>query len=373
MSFSANVYLAILAMVASVCSFVAAAMGQSGSHQVDIAVTKPKTLFLFGLFFSSLSFVLTLQAIGVRLADVLSPQGIMRVAQAATYQRYTQGIDFAIYYNISNAFLLAYAMAVAVILAYQRSFRLHLLLPLGIFVASNILITTRAPILFMLLMMVFSLVFSIKLRYGRLPPMFSIHVVRIGFVGVTFVAGMFFLFQILRFGESSTRGIADVWEHLRRWPWGSLPGFSLWFDGYGASVETRPSGYYTFMGLYDILGISDRQVGGFGDYLHLTSTEVANIYTVFRGLWHDFGAVGSAIFLGLISMLAGLSLHGTLLRNVAISLIGYVAVMSFLSWSFVFSFWAYTANLTAFAVFPVLLSFCFSISGTTISHKYRNN
>lgn len=371
MSLPANMYLAILTTITSFATVMGMAASPSRKQQVSIRLGRPTLLFWFGMTFSLLSFFLTLQTIGVGLGDLTSPLAIMRAAQIATYQRYTEGLSFPIYYNISNAFVLSYAMAVAMIAALGEGFRWRFVWPLAIYVASNMLITTRAPILFMLLLMIFTALYAIRLRDGKFPPMFAPRVIRLALIGVGFVAGVFFLFQVLRFGENSTRSAAEVWGHLRRWPWGSLPGFSLWYDGHGGDVAPRVPGSYTFMGLYDILGIEERQIGGFGDYLRLSSVEAANIYTAFRGLWHDFGSIGSAIFLVIAGGLGGF-VRKPSSAYPSMALATYVGIMSFFAFSFVVSFVAFTANIVALVMLPLLVRVTCQRMTTSFSKPMRN-
>jgi oligosaccharide repeat unit polymerase len=378
MSFLANLYLIILTLMAS----YGAALGsrlklQQGGRvrQVCLELQRPKFLLYFGLLWSLVSFTATLQVIGVGLSDLLSPIGIMRAAQAATFKRYTSGLSFPIYYNISNALFLSYAMAITLHFVARKRIVWSYMTPVMIYVASNMLITTRAPILFMILIMVFSAVYAAYLfsAANRLPAMFSPRVIKYIAIGVLSVAAIFFLFQVLRFGEHSTRSNAEVWEHLRRWPWGSLPGFSLWFDNASGNIWDRVPGSYTWMGIFDQLRIEKRVVGGFGDYLFLTPTEAANIYTLFRGLYLDFGWVGSGIFMFLVGFAGGLSLKTLRMSSPLFAMSIYVAVSGLVCFAFVVSFWAFTANILALLIFPFLARKCFVQSRRTpVAILYRN-
>lgn len=356
LSFTANFYLMTLTLLASYGAGLGRLSGRRDPRAIAFELRNPRALFFFGLLFSLVSFVLTLKVIGVGIGDIASPRGILRAAQAATYRRYTEGLSFPILYNFSNAFLLAYAMASVLVFVERGKVVWRYLIPIGIFIATNMLITTRAPILFLLLLMMFSGVFAAFLRYGKgqLPPLISSKTLRYFAMVAVFIALIFFVFQVLRFGENSNRSAGEVWAHLRRWPWGSLPGFSLWFDGLGSSIAPRVPGSYTFMGIYDNLGIEERQVGGFGDYLYLTATEAANIYTAFRGMVHDFGWIGAGLFMALIGYLGGLATSTSALSAPS-RLAIYVAVMGFVSFAFVVSHWAFTANLVALVVFPFLV------------------
>lgn len=368
MSFEANLYLAGMTILASCGTIFGTSIHKKTNIRALVTtLSKPKFLFYFGLFFSLLSFLVTLRAIGVGFSDLTSPLSIMRAAQAATYQRYTSGLSFPIYYNISNALFLSYSMVATIYFVERRKIVFKYMIPVLIYVATNMLITTRAPILFMLLLMIFTAVYTMYIRTGtrRLPQMFTPQVIKYVVIGSLSVAAIFFSFQVLRFGENSTRSSGEVWSHLRRWPWGSLPGFSLWFDNITGSIWDRVPGSFTWMGVFDLLGIEDRVIGGFGDYLYLTPTETANIYTFFRGLYLDFGFIGSGIFMFIVGLLGGLSVR--VMRNITpfLAMSVYVGVMGLFSYSFVFSFWAYTANILALVCMPLLARYCFRASNKT--------
>lgn len=361
MSFWANAYLAVMTAALSCGAALGRLIGRPSTRAVLYYRLERIGLLLgLGLFFSLLSLLFTFQAIGAGLGDILSPLGLMRVAQSATYTRYTEGLSFPIYYNISNAFVLAYAMIVAMVIAARDdTFRWILLAPLLIYVVSNMLITTRAPILFMLLLMIFTSIYAVRLRTGRFPLLFKVSVTKRILIGLGMVAGVFFLFQVLRFGEHSTRSPDEVWDHLRRWPWGSLPSFSLWFDGYGSSVANRVPGSYTFMGIFDNLGIEDRVTRGYEEYILLTATEPANVYTAFRGLYYDFGALGSAIFLFVVGLTCGQTLREPSSAFAYLSI--YTLIMSFSAYAFVFSFWGFASNIFAAAIFPFVAHYVFDL------------
>jgi oligosaccharide repeat unit polymerase len=313
------------------------------------------------MIFALLSFIFTLSAIGARLGDLLSPNSIINLAQAATYRRYTEGLDFPIYYNISNAFFISYCMILAKLLAYRVGASTLHVIPIAIYISTNMLITTRAPILFALIISIFTFIYCYRERYGYFPHLLSRRSFKIVTLMAIAISGIFFFFQVLRFGEHSTRSAADVWEHLRKWPWGSLPGFSLWFDDPSSAQTDTVPGFYTFMGIYDLFGIATRQVGGYADYLALgeSSSEFANIYTAFRGLWHDFGAIGSAAFMfafGYVAARAAMSNQEFL--GLALPL--YVSIMSFVAFSFVVSILAFTANLVGIFSFVYISKFFFS-------------
>ncbi|GAA1758146.1 hypothetical protein GCM10009795_000640 [Nocardioides hankookensis] len=121
----------------------------------------------------------------------------------------------------------------------------------------------------------------------------------------------------------------------------------------GGTTPEHHVGYYTFMGIYDNLGIEPRTVGGYSDYVYLTVNEPGNIYTAFRGMVLDFGRLGTGVVMLCIGFIGSIaSRHQVFSARWA--LVVYVGVSSFVVWTFVISFWAFTANLLGLAAFPIV-------------------
>lgn len=363
MSLPAMLVLIALNLLISYGVFIGRSMVRAAPRAVELRLRARGGLLMFGLICSGASFAVTLQVLGIGAADLLSPLGVMRAAQQATFVRYTQGLSFPITYNIFNALFLSYAMAVAIHFGQAGRVEWRFMLPVAIYIVTNMLITTRAPILMMIIMMILAAVYAAHLRRPAraLPALFARRSLHYFLITAAVIAGIFFLFQVLRFGEHSHRSPADVWSHLRRWPWGSLPGFSLWFDSGASAFVERLPGSYTFMGIFDLLGLESRVTGAFTDYLFLTPSEPANIYTLFRGLYLDFGWIGSGAFMLGIGITAGVAIAAH--RAWAIPV--YVAITGLMAYAFVFSFWAYTANIVALLVLPFVLKTAFTESRGT--------
>lgn len=359
MSQSANSYLQLLVLVTSLGSMVGQRIvkgGRTTASFTKLTLNKRAAFLLFGLISAVSSAYFTFRSTGILIGDLTSPLGVLRAAQRITYQRYTEGLEFPIAYNISNALLLSYAMGCAIYFTAARKIDRVLLIPLVIYFASNMLTTARGPILFMLILMAFAAIYTGKLTSDKATfiSMREPVIIKTFVAGLTFIIAVFVLFQILRFGESSGRTIGDVVAHLRRWPWGSLPGFSLWFDGYVVSPPKTVPGYYTFMGIYDNLGIAERRQGVYDQYVDLTRGEPANIYTTFRGLHHDFGAIGSGVLLFIIGLIGG-RVSRAVVGSPYMSLPLYIGIMSFICYTFVISTWAYTSNIAALIALPLVL------------------
>ena len=302
----------------------------------------------------------TLHAVGVGFSVFVSPSQLASVVQAATHERYTSGLSFPTYYNVANAMILAYSIVVATQLTLRRRLDVALLPPLGIFIAANLIITTRAPLVFMVLMMVFASLYTRKAltREGLAPKMSVARILRVTVLACVFVVCVFYGFELLRYGVGNTRSSSQVWLGIRKWPLGGVPAFSEWYDAGRPKFVANPPGYYTFMGIYDLTGIAPRQVGTFADYTYLTSTESTNVYTIFRGMIADYGRVGTIFVMILIGFVGNAASRQRLFSYRA-GLAIFVAVYTYLAFSPFSSYWAYTSNIIAvLLVAPLMKVVC---------------
>lgn len=357
---SANLALQALTLVMVAGHILGRSGVHSATHGTSFRLRHHKGLLIFGYGTSAASLYFTLQAVGADLASLIDPSYLMRVAQSATMERYTDGIPLPLSYNVANSLFLVYAAAVAIDSVCRHRFDYRNLPPLLIYGLSNTLITTRGPLIFMMIIMLSAGAYAYRLQspLGEFPRAFSRRSLLLGASGTILVAALFFYFQVLRFGEQSTRSADDVWAHLRRWPWGGVPGLSIWLDTGAQPEAPHLPGFYTFMGIFDNLGIETRVAGAYTERILLTSLESSNIFTAFRGLYHDFGVAGTLVFILLVGVLGGMAITGGL-GGPRVSLSAYVAVFGFVAWSPVVSFWAYTANIAATLMLPLALRLLF--------------
>ena len=85
---------------------------------------------------------------------------------------------------------------------------------------------------------------------------------------------------------------------------GSTTVFTTWLQNY--KQHSLAFGLYTFAGPMDIIGLNERQLGFYTEFVSLPNG-YSNIYTAFRGLIHDFTLTGSILicfFIGILSQLS---------------------------------------------------------------------
>jgi len=136
---------------------------------------------------------------------------------------------------------------------------------------------------------------------------------------------------------------------ISKYFFGSVPAFCAWF--HFMHPEAPSWGAFTFSGVFDLLGIKQRQIGVYGDYLTLMGGEEINIYTIFRGLIEDFTPIGICIFGVLIGVISGIAPRLRCVGRVLI-VAGYYALLLF---SPLISLFAYNGLILAWLVSAVIL------------------
>jgi oligosaccharide repeat unit polymerase len=119
---------------------------------------------------------------------------------------------------------------------------------------------------------------------------------------------------------------------------GSVPAFCDWMHGPKSQEITM--GAYTFAGVFDLLGIKQRQVGLYERYETLDGGEDTNIYTLFRGLIQDFTLPGAIVFCILLGIAAGYAASWEAKNQVGsvLTLAGYYAFIIFSPLSSLFTY-----------------------------------
>jgi oligosaccharide repeat unit polymerase len=143
-------------------------------------------------------------------------------------------------------------------------------------------------------------------------------------------------------------------SRLNKYFLGSVPAFANWVHTSGEQEVTM--GAYTFAGVFDLLGIKQRQLGVYEEFQTLAGGEDTNIYTLFRGLIQDFTLPGASLFgvlLGFVAGKAARSDSANHLPNVLV-LAGYYAFIIFSPLSSLFT---YNGLILAWGMAALVLGF----------------
>ena len=135
-----------------------------------------------------------------------------------------------------------------------------------------------------------------------------------------------------------------------------LLAFDHWFANFTWEVFT--GGQYTFFGIFNTLGLANREIGIFRDVLYIGSLHT-NVYTVFRSIVTDFSPIGGLLFMALLGFIASYAYKKVRFSHEAEPLAVTVLVMiyAFILWSFVTSVFAYASYICAFVYFYLCQKF----------------
>lgn len=329
------------------------------SHALP-TLRRTRAFFLFGLSAALIGLLATMSSLGITASAFLDFGEFASLAQTATRQRYVEGVEMPLYGNIASACILAYVAVLVIDIVATNRFRIILTLPIAIYILTNAIVTTRSTLVYLLItaLLAYAYAYAIKNRQSSLrpnfPAIFRRRTLLLALGVAAALVAIFVAFQMLRFGQSHARPVGEVLEYIRKWPWGSLPGFSMWWDGLAPAEASHLPGYYTFMGVFDNLGIEPRTQGGYSGFVYLTGSEPGNIYTSFRGVLHDFGIVGGLFFLALLGFVGGAAYYGAVFPA-AVRMAAFFLVYMWLATSFIVSYWAFTGNVIAAILTPVVL------------------
>jgi hypothetical protein len=137
---------------------------------------------------------------------------------------------------------------------------------------------------------------------------------------------------------------------------GHMTAFSWWFEKRGAKGLPPFLGQITFAGIFNALGIYERKLGLFQEFVLLRSGFNTNIYTIFRPLILDFTLFGALILLFFSGFVAGIAYQFVLIgkvRFVPLLTAFYATVM----FSFNTSLWIWNTVLIGFVGYAGLLWF----------------
>lgn len=166
-----------------------------------------------------------------------------------------------------------------------------------------------------------------------------------------FVLGILYFSMLLRIGEISMRTIGIVNDKFIVYAFGHIPAFDYWYAYYRPTGDYT-FGQYTFMSIFNSLGIATREQGVYELIIGTSS----NVFTAFRGLIHDFGIYGSMIVLLLYGLTSGIAYKNvTLRKNSSVSSTYLASVYFFIFYSFIISPWTYTSYILIFPLFYFFL------------------
>lgn len=171
-------------------------------------------------------------------------------------------------------------------------------LPFVPIILSSAIMTTKAGLLFQVFMWIAGWLAG-RIQLGNTKISMKI-VVRL-FITAALLTGAFILMSMLRYKIYSLKDMGIIFEKLTVYFVGFLSGFSQWLTSLNFKIYDIGLGSYTFAGLYDVLGISQRSQGIINETV-IVGRFSTNIYTLFRYIIQDVGFIGAILVMLLIGV-----------------------------------------------------------------------
>ena len=193
--------------------------------------------------------------------------------------------------------------------------------PIILAILIGMVYTTRATILFSIVLFISGL-FSSYIILKKDDNIFSSIRSLLSFGSIfLFLLFSWILLQWLRGGADSEFLYYPIINTIKSVVLGSSTVFTTWLQNYNQHGVTF--GLYTFAGPMDIIGLNERQLGFYSEFISLPNG-YSNIYTAFRGLIHDFTITGSILICFVIGIFSQLSYqrcrHGNVIWLIPLSL-----------------------------------------------------
>jgi oligosaccharide repeat unit polymerase len=293
-------------------------------------------LLIFTLLFTFISFagVIFLIKFGITLYDIeISKDSILRLGHFFSVARYIENYElpFQIRILILGVYTAALSGGFLFALTKKRIIKILSLLPIIIIIMNGIIIAARAGI-YLSIFLWLSGFLSIKILLYQGNYKLDIKKIFCIMILITFMLIVYILLQWVRGGVEKKFYNSALLSHGMISILGYLSAFTNWFKN--ADLSTITLGEYTFAGLFDLLGISERELGVYPEPSYFTGT---NIYTVFRGLIQDFTLPGALLLSFLVGFISGLAYRKCCQR--------YILWTFFLSLFYSFTLWSHVVSL----------------------------
>jgi oligosaccharide repeat unit polymerase len=272
---------------------------------------------------------------------------IAELSSNITKQRYADGYQYP---AISKLILiLQYALIgiSALYLINYKEFKIYFVLPFIVVILYTAVLTTKFVIIIGIIFFISPIVASgVNINYWRF----------IGFIFLIIV--VLYGFMVLRIGSMDSETLIDITHKLKLYAFGHVSAFSHWFHNSFESGQDLSYGKYNLSGIFQVLGFGDR-IQGLYEYEPTLAIQT-NIFTIFRGLLHDFGLLGVLILVYLLSLFVSVRevfypgmltffikfvLIAVLIFSFATNILNYNLVLSSLFLFFIFSKIFYKLNL----------------------------
>ncbi len=179
-------------------------------------------------------------------------------------------------------------------------------------------------------------------------------------LGVAAVVLFVFVDAMRQSKDAQSFQLALDLPRLLKYSFGSLAAFSSWFHQYKADRATF--GAYTFGGIFDLLGIKQREIGLGLQLMALPGGEETNIYTALRSLIEDFTLLGAVFVAFVASFVSGILLSCPS-RRIWTPILFASGYYAFILCSPLTSLFTYNGLVLAWLVAAIILRSHFKLAG----------
>lgn len=330
---------------------------------IDISISKryiknSNMFIIICLVISILYVMLLMSKYGINLLSLFDINSLIEINKTTSYIRYNGKESYSLILQLLLVFV--YASTIIGGFSYIYATDLYskvlsffsLVPPLVILLVEN----TKAVMLGSLLFWISGWLIAYLSKYKSYPHFNTNKVVKVLF-GILIFFAILFLSMMLRVGKFDLLTFITIKNKFINYGFGNMAAFDSWFG----SIPNNSSytfGRYTFFGIFNFLGVSDRLQGVYQDIVE-SGIIKTNIYTANRGIISDFGMIGGILFYTLIGALTAKA-HKVIISDISYNSI-YITILvmiaSFIGFSALVSIFTYLSFTLAFLVFFLYIEF----------------
>ncbi|MGT2846764.1 O-antigen polymerase [Streptococcus massiliensis] len=315
-------------------------------------------LLIILLGFFSVFYNMKNKGVGVDIFTNFS--ALQSVSHNAAVSRYSGGeAENSIISQILNTFIYLPALCSGYSVVYASRKKEQLICYLSFFPAlfSMLLTSAKLAVVSFILLFFIGWYISYIVRYKSLPIIGLKKIISSAFI-TAFLYALFYFSFILRIGKTSENLFQVITNKLSIYAFGHIQGFDIWFQQFGWNWSDYGFGSQTFLAISSRLGWSEKKQGVYD----LISGSSTNVYTQFRPLIEDYGAIFSLVIFIILGIFT-YYLFNLLLRTSSVNLFAqvFLAALYYYYYYFITSPWIYSTYFLVFILFYVYLYISYQV------------
>ena len=189
-------------------------------------------------------------------------------------------------------------------------------------------------------------------------PRIRFRYILIGIVGGIIALFLFYFSFYLRIGKTDSNVYDVISDKLMIYAFGHIQGFDIWFSNNRMSLSDLGLGSNTFLAISSRLGFAEKVLGVY----RFEAGTCTNVYSYFRGLIEDYGALFSLVIIIMLSVISSYNCNKIKYSNRKNVLNQWILSIILFSMFYVYiSPWIYTSYYFAFILFGLFLYWTFNI------------